>query len=71
MAGAWGCPHEADDVCTRVANRTCEPGMKGCVLYRRYVIFDGDRMPGTSAKEAAASPTLVDGAKPLKNPVSR
>ena len=42
MAGAWSCPHEADDFCTRVGGRTCQPGMKGCVLFRRYRFFDGD-----------------------------
>jgi len=44
MAGAWSCPHEADDICTRVGDRPCQPGMTGCVLYRRYVIFDGDSL---------------------------
>lgn len=44
MSGAWSCPHAVDDVCTRVADKACQPGMKGCVLYRRYVIFDGDRL---------------------------
>jgi hypothetical protein len=66
MAGAWGCPHEADDVCTRVANRACKPGMKGCVLFRRYVIFDGDTMPDTPAETAAPSSPLADGNQPLK-----
>ena len=42
MAGAWSCPHESADVCARVGDQPCRPGMKGCVLYRRYVIFDGD-----------------------------
>ena len=42
MAGSWGCPHEADDKCTRVKNLPCDPGMKGCVLYGRYVFFDSD-----------------------------
>jgi len=44
MAGAWSCPHEADDICIRVGGRPCQPGMSGCVLSRRYVIFDGDSL---------------------------
>lgn len=35
MAG-WGCVHEQDEICTRVANRPCDPGMKGCILAGRY-----------------------------------
>lgn len=42
MAGAWSCPHEADDICTRVGHQACQPGMRGCVLFRRYSFFDGD-----------------------------
>lgn len=35
MSG-WGCVHALDDVCTRVAGRPCDPGMKGCVLAGRF-----------------------------------
>ncbi|MBI5165804.1 MAG: hypothetical protein HY985_18115 [Magnetospirillum sp.] len=35
MSG-WGCPHEANGTCTRVANRPCDPGMKGCILAGRF-----------------------------------
>lgn len=42
MAGAWGCPHENNGVCTKVNNLPCDPGMKGCVLAGRYVFFNGD-----------------------------
>ncbi|KPV39788.1 hypothetical protein AN478_11240 [Thiohalorhabdus denitrificans] len=31
--GSWGCPHESEGRCRRVANRDCDPGMKGCVLH--------------------------------------
>ena len=34
---SWGCPHEADGVCQRVNQIACDPGMKGCVLYGRFV----------------------------------
>jgi len=36
MGGGWGCPHEIGDLCGRVANRPCDPGMKGCVLAGRF-----------------------------------
>ena len=35
MSG-WGCAHEAEGLCTRVANRPCDPGMKGCILAGRF-----------------------------------
>lgn len=37
MAGAWGCPNEVDGKCARVKNRACDPGMKGCVLFGRFI----------------------------------
>ncbi len=40
MSGGWGCPHEANGLCQRVHNRPCDPGMKGCVLYGRFVFSD-------------------------------
>lgn len=52
MAGAWSCPYEADDVCTRVGGRPCQPGMRGCLLYRRYAIFDGDSLYPAPARPA-------------------
>ncbi len=38
--GSWGCPHEVHDKCSRVKNIPCDPGMKGCVLYGRFVWAD-------------------------------
>ncbi|MGE5475895.1 MAG: hypothetical protein ACM3Q1_04520 [Bacteroidales bacterium] len=35
MSG-WGCVHEVNGVCSRVAGRPCDPGMKGCVLAGRF-----------------------------------
>lgn len=35
MSG-WGCVHEVNGVCSRVADRPCDPGMKGCVLAGRF-----------------------------------
>lgn len=34
--GSWGCPHGIKGVCQKVAQRVCDPGMKGCVLAGRY-----------------------------------
>ncbi|RKZ36202.1 MAG: hypothetical protein DRQ37_04670 [Gammaproteobacteria bacterium] len=36
MSG-WGCPHEANGTCQRVMGRTCDPGMKGCILFGRFL----------------------------------
>lgn len=35
MSG-WGCVHEVNGLCSRVADRPCDPGMKGCVLAGRF-----------------------------------
>jgi len=35
MSG-WGCPHDVNGTCTRVAGRSCDPGMKGCILAGRF-----------------------------------
>jgi len=37
---SWGCPHEQDGKCARVNNVPCNPGMKGCVLFGRFVWAD-------------------------------
>lgn len=57
MAGAWGCPHEQNDICTKVNNLPCDPGMKGCVLAGRYMFFSDDtkneRLLAKRARDAA------------------
>lgn len=35
MSG-WGCVHDQNGICAKVANRPCDPGMKGCVLAGRF-----------------------------------
>lgn len=35
--GGWGCPHDDAGRCLRVAGEACNPGMKGCVLFGRFV----------------------------------
>jgi len=43
MSGSWGCPHEVKGACSKVKNRPCDPGMKGCVLYGRFVFSNSDK----------------------------
>jgi len=37
---SWGCPHEQNGKCARVNDLPCDPGMKGCVLFGRFVWAD-------------------------------
>jgi len=67
MAGGWGCPHEINDTCSRVSDLPCDPGMKGCVLYGRYVFANEDknaRLREKQARERAANETVPDEKKP-------
>jgi hypothetical protein len=66
VAGGWGCPHETDDICTKVNNLTCDPGMKGCVLYGRYVFANDDKNERLRQKKAQAE--RADGAAPEHHP---
>jgi hypothetical protein len=43
MAGSWGCPHEIDGQCQKVTGQACDPGMKGCVLFGRYVFASAEK----------------------------
>jgi hypothetical protein len=43
MASSWSCPHEANDLCAKVNDLPCNPGMKGCVLSGRYVFFNEEK----------------------------
>ena len=43
MGGGWGCPHDQDGACSRVANRPCDPGMKGCILAGRFRFSNPDK----------------------------
>jgi hypothetical protein len=38
--GGWGCPHEIKGKCARVCELPCDPGMKGCILFGRFVFSD-------------------------------
>jgi hypothetical protein len=62
MAGGWGCPHEVNDVCTKINNLPCDPGMKGCVLAGRYVFANDDKNERLRQKQACddAAPDVTD-----------
>lgn len=52
MSG-WGCVHEVDGHCSRVADRPCDPGMKGCVLAGRFR-FSNDAKNRPAKKDPTA-----------------
>jgi hypothetical protein len=60
MAGSWGCPHEIDGQCHKVIGQACDPGMKGCVLYGRYVFASTEKNERLLQKQARRG----DGATP-------
>ena len=66
MAGSWGCPHEIEDRCTKVNQLPCDPGMKGCVLYGRYVFANDDK--NERLRQKAARDQGRDGAAALPVP---
>lgn len=52
MSGSWGCPHELNDLCSKVNNLPCDPGMKGCVLYGRFVFANDEKNERLRQKQA-------------------
>lgn len=50
MSGAWGCPHELLGQCQRVKGRPCDPGMKGCILFGRFVFSNPAKNRPTPAR---------------------
>lgn len=51
MSSGWGCPHEVRGKCQRVNGMDCDPGMKGCVLFGRFVFSDESKnRPGGPRK---------------------
>jgi hypothetical protein len=67
MAGGWGCPHEANDVCTKLNDLPCDPGMKGCVLAGRYVFADESKNVRLREKQAREE-KADDGYRPGDHP---
>lgn len=43
MSGSWGCPHDIRGMCTKLGDIPCNPGMKGCILYGRFVFSDPEK----------------------------
>lgn len=60
--GGWSCPHEVNGLCNKVNKLPCNPGMKGCELYGRYVFFDDSKNERLREKQSRekASPTAND-----------
>ncbi len=52
MSG-WGCPNELKGTCLRVEGRECDPGMKGCVLFGRFVFSTDEKNISRHARAAA------------------
>jgi hypothetical protein len=61
MAGGWGCPHEASDICTKINNLPCDPGMKGCVLAGRFVFSNEEKNQRLREKQAHAESDSEEG----------
>jgi hypothetical protein len=55
MSG-WGCAHENQGTCTRVGNRPCDPGMKGCILSGRFRFSNEDKNRPAKPAPASAQP---------------
>lgn len=41
--GGWGCPHEVQGKCEKVQQRPCDPGMKGCILFGRFLFSNEEK----------------------------
>ena len=55
--GGWSCPHEVNGLCSKVNKLHCDPGMKGCELYGRYIFFDGKKNERLLEKQARTKGT--------------
>ena len=68
MAGSWGCPHEIDGQCHKVPGQACDPGMKGCVLFGRYVFASAEKNQRLLQKQARRSEgSTTQATKPDEN----
>ncbi len=56
---SWGCPHEVNGVCQKVNGLPCDPGMRGCTLYGRFVFSNPAKNP--PAKRGAPRTEEEDG----------
>ncbi len=62
--GGWSCPHELEGKCSKLMNLPCDPGMKGCELYGRYVFFDAGKNTRLEQKKARKIKQPGDGDNP-------
>ncbi len=64
--GGWGCPHEVDGKCQKVNNLPCDPAMKGCVLFGRFVWGDPNknRPAGGWGGGESETPPEINGKRP-------
>ncbi|SDI39860.1 hypothetical protein [Propionivibrio dicarboxylicus] len=51
-SAGWGCPHEVNGRCSKINDLPCDPGMKGCQLFGRYVFFDDSKNARLREKQA-------------------
>ena len=51
-SAGWGCPHEVNGLCSKINDLPCDPGMKGCQLFGRYVFFDDGKNARLIEKQA-------------------
>lgn len=70
MAGAWGCPHETNDLCSKVNDLPCDPGMKGCVLHGRYVFANDDKNERLKRKKSREELLSAEIIPPTPSPES-
>ncbi len=61
MSGSWGCPHELKGLCSKVNNLPCDPGMKGCVLYGRFVFANEEKNVRLRQKQARSDGDSASG----------
>ncbi|CAK0765412.1 hypothetical protein CCP3SC5AM1_410003 [Gammaproteobacteria bacterium] len=65
--GGWGCPHEVNGICQHVNGKNCDPGMKGCVLFGRFIFSDPTKNRSEKShhitqrlKQGVSTPNLDD-----------
>ena len=63
--GGWSCPHELDGLCSKIKNLPCDPGMKGCELFGRYVFFDDSK--NARSRQKQAQKTAAPAVRPPEN----
>jgi len=40
---SWGCPHNDKGQCRQAPGKACDPGMKGCTLFGRFVFSTDEK----------------------------